>query len=205
MVEEASQLYAAGGGARISFASVAERTGLTKATMFHYFPNKEALLRAVFDSFGERLGRAAENWFDPPPHTHAARLERLIESLVAFYGRDPLNARILCHGLLEADRRAPWSASGGELPPVFAHFVRRFVAFVTSGIAAGEFHPERPMATIMAIGGIVLFEFMLPDQGRQYRASVSLTQRGREMAAIINRAVVRPAVRLRRRGRSARE
>src|SRR4030095_17265497 len=100
--------------------------------------------RAVCDPSAERLGRAAETWFAPPPHTHAARLERLIESLVAFYGRDPLNARILCHGLLGAHRRAPWSASGGELPPVLAHFVPRFVAFVTSGIAAGAIPPPRP-------------------------------------------------------------
>ena len=205
LVDEASRLYADGGYARISFALVAERAGLTKATVFHYFPNKEALLRAVFDAFGERLERAAENWFDAPPHSHAARLERLVESLVDFYGRDPLNARILCHGLLEADRGRAWNVGGAAMPPVFDHFVRRFVEFVASGIAAGEFYPERPLAAIMAIGGIVLFEFMLPDQGRQFRAGadgrVGLRQRGDEMAAVINRAIVRPAERLRRRGR----
>jgi AcrR family transcriptional regulator len=107
LVDEASELYAAGGYARISFATVAERSGLTKATVFHYFPNKEALLRAVFEAFGERLERAAENWFDPPPHSHAARLERLVASLVDFYGRDPLHARILCHGLLETGFASP--------------------------------------------------------------------------------------------------
>lgn len=202
LVDEASQLYAGGGAARISFAAVAERAGLTKATVFHYFPNKDALLRAVFEAFGERLERAAENWFDPPPASHAARLERLVESLVDFYGRDPLHARILCHGLLETERLAPRGVAA-PTPPVFDHFVRRFVEFVAGGVAAGEFYPDRPMATIMAIGGIVLFEFMLPDRGRAYRdgaaGRVSLAERGREMAALINRAVVRPGVRLRRR------
>jgi AcrR family transcriptional regulator len=231
LVEEASQLYAAGGYAGISFATVAQRSDLTKATVFHYFPSKDALLRAVFEAFGERLERAAENWFDPPPPSHAARLERLVESLVDFYGRDPLNARILCHGLLETEfeggnrrsassarraaqertaangSRAPSPPHGiGAAPPVFDHFVRRFVEFIASGIAAEEFYPERPLATIMAIGGIVLFEFMLPDQGRTFRGGsagrVSLTARGREMAAVINRAVVRPGVRLRRRRRA---
>lgn len=228
LVEEAGQLYAAGGHARISFASVAQSTGLTKATVFHYFPKKDALLRAVFEAFGERLERAAENWFDPPPASHAARLERLVQSLVDFYGRDPLNARILCHGLLETQfapggRRAvgavigtsspphpaPTMTAGGlAAPPVFDHFVRRFVEFIEAGIAAGEFYPDRPLATIMTIGGIVLFEFMLPDQGRQYRAGadgrVSLAARGQEMAAVINRAVVRPGVRWRRRSRPQR-
>jgi TetR/AcrR family transcriptional repressor of nem operon len=201
LVDEASQLYADGGYARISFATLAERAGLTKATVFHYFPTKAALLRAVFESFGERLERAAENWFDPPPDSHAARLDRLVESLVEFYGRDPLNARILCHGLL-ATALAPPRAAAAPAPLVFDRFVRRFVEFVGAGSAAGEFYPDRPMATIMTIGGIILFEFMLPDQGRAFRAGaagrVSLTERGREMAAAITRAVVRPGVRLRR-------
>jgi AcrR family transcriptional regulator len=208
LVDEASRLYAAGGYEGISFATIAARAGLTKATAFHYFPNKEALLRAVFEAFGERLERAAEHWFDPPPPSHAARLERLVESLVDFYGRDPLHARILCHGLLEAERRGPWSITGPGAPPVFDHFVRRFVAFIQSGVAAGEFYPDRPLATIMAIGGIVLFEFMLPDRGRAFRAAdgrrIDLRERAREMAAVITRAVVRPTERLRRRRRQAR-
>jgi AcrR family transcriptional regulator len=202
LVDEASRLYAAGGHGRISFATLAERAGLTKATVFHYFPNKDALLRAVFEAFGERLERAAESWFKPPPTSHAARLERLVESLVDFYGRDPLHARILCHGLLETGRLGPWRA-GAPAPPAFDRFVQRFIGFVAGGVAAGEFYPDRPMATIMTIGGIVLFEFMLPDGGRAYRdgaaGGVTLAERGREMATVINRAVVRPRARLRRR------
>ncbi len=202
LIEEASRLYAAGGYSGISFATVAERTGLTKATVFHYFHNKEALLRSVFDAMGERLERAAEGWFDPPPASHAGRLERLVESLVDFYGRDPLNARILCHGLLEAEHLAAASFIATPMPPVFDRFVRRFVAFIADGVAAGEFYPDRPLATIMAIGGIILFEFMLPDRGRQFRAAISLEERTREMAAVINRAIVRPGVRLQRSGRA---
>jgi hypothetical protein len=114
LIDEASRLYAAGGASGLSFATVAARAGLTKPTVFHYFPNKAALLRAVFDALGERLQGAAENWFDAPPASYAARLDQLIAALVDFYGRDPLNARILCHGLLEVERLAP--ASGTATP-----------------------------------------------------------------------------------------
>jgi AcrR family transcriptional regulator len=200
LIGEASQLYAAGGSPGLSFATVAARSGLTKPTVFHYFPNKEALLRAVFDALGERLQGAAENWFDPPPASYAARLDRLIAALVEFYGRDPLNARILCHGLLEGERLAPWRGAGGAAPPVFEHFLGRFVRFIAAGAAAGEFHGDRPLAIIMAIGGIVLFEFMLPDRGAAFRrgafGATSLEQRGAEMATLIRRAVVRPRSRL---------
>ncbi len=203
LIEEASHLYADGGASGLSFATVAARAGLTKPTVFHYFPSKAALLRAVFDALGARLQGAAENWFDAPPASYAARLDQLIAALVDFYGRDPINARILCHGLLEAEYLTP-ARTAGTPPPVFDHFVRRFVQFIADGAAAGEFHPDRPMAVIMAIGGIVLFEFMLPDRGRQFRSgafgATSLATRADEMATFVRRAVVREGFSPRRRG-----
>lgn len=189
LIAEASALYAAGGPAGLSFATLAERTGLGKATVFHYFPSKEALIDAVFQSLGDRLAAAAAEWFNAAPHGHGVRLTRLVESLVDFYGADPLNARILCHGLLDAERHARPAA--GDVPHVFASFVRRFVAFIEEGIAAGAFHRQRPMAAVMAVGGIILFEFMLPDAGRRLAGDVPLAQRRREMVALLQRALVR--------------
>ena len=196
LIGEASQLYAAGGYHGLSFAVVAARTGMTKATVFHYFPTKDALLRGVFEAFGERLERAAEPWFAAPPAAYAERLTHVVEGLVEFYGRDPLHARILCHGLLEAERLTPWRPAGTAAPPVFDRFVRRFAEFIAAGIAAGEFYDDRPMAAIMAVGGLILFEFMLPEQGRRFRSgafgATTLAARQREMATLVRRAVVRP-------------
>jgi AcrR family transcriptional regulator len=198
LVAEASALYAEGGYAGVNLSTVAERAGLTKATVFHYFDNKEALVYAVFIGLGERLEKAASNWFDATPRSHAARLEWLVGSLVDFYGADPLNARILCQGLLERGRLAPQLGADGEIPPVFAHFVGRFVEFVESGIRAGEFYPDRPMALVMAIGGIILFQFMLPERARRLSGNVSLAERRREMSTLVARAVVRPTTRMSR-------
>lgn len=206
LITEASALYAEGGSPGLSLAVLAERTGLTKPTVFHYFANKDALLRAVFEAFAERLERTAAGWFDPPPASHAARLERLVASLIAFYGADPLNARILCHALLEAEHLRSWRGPRGDEPPVFGRFVRRFSDFIQSGIDAGEFYPDRSLGVIMSIGGIILFEFMLPERGREFSGGLSLAERRREMTALIRRAVVRPGARWSgnagRRGRS---
>jgi AcrR family transcriptional regulator len=195
LIAEASALYAEGGYAGVNLATVAERAGLTKATVFHYFDNKEALVYAVFVGLGERLEKAASNWFDATPEPHATRLQRLIGSLVDFYGNDLLNARILCQGLLERGRLAP-RGTDAEMPPVFAHFIGRFAAFVESGIRAGEFYRDRPMALIMAIGGIILFELMLPEHARRLAGRVSVAERKREMTTVITRTVVRPSTRM---------
>ncbi|MEW6270391.1 MAG: amidohydrolase family protein [Thermodesulfobacteriota bacterium] len=122
LVATASEIYAEGGDAGLSYAVLAERSGLTKPTLFHYFPTKETLLYAVFQALGERLEAAAEGWFDAPPASFAARLERLVGALVDFYGADPINARILCRGLLETGRAG--ATTGADAPPVFGHFVR---------------------------------------------------------------------------------
>lgn len=204
LVDEASRLYAQGGYTGISFSTLAERAGLTKPTVFHYFANKEALVYAIFEALGERLERAALGWFDPPPASHAERLERVVGSLVDFYGAEPLNARLLCQGLLEGDRLTPRPprarrADESRMPAVFAGFIRRFSEFIAAGVAAGELYPERPASIVMTIGGIILFEFMLPERGQRISGRVPLAVRKREMIAVVSRAVVRPGARLARR------
>jgi AcrR family transcriptional regulator len=204
LIEEGGRLYAEGGYGGLTFASVAARTGVTKATVFHYFANKEALVGAVFESLGRRLEESTAGLFDPPPAPHAARLQRVVGSLVEFYGRDPLNARILGHGLLETDRLTPRPGARGRTSTIFAPFIRRFAEFVERGIAAGELIADRPMATIMTIGGIVLFELMLPSRGRDFTGDVPIEERKREIVAVVERAVVRPGARLSQRTRSPR-
>jgi AcrR family transcriptional regulator len=189
IVAEASRLYADGGNAGVSLGVLADRVGLNKATLFHYFENKEALVYAIFESLGERLEAATRGLFDEPPASHAERLDRIIEALVDFYGAQPVNARILAHGLLETDRVVP--TGGGDGMPVFARFVQRFARFMADGAATGEFHPDRPLGAILSIGGAILFELMLPEVGRQLYRDVSFEARKRELVDLIRRAVVR--------------
>ena len=209
LVTEASRLYAAGGYAGLSFGTLAARVGITKASVFHYFPTKDALAVAVFDALGQRLEGRAHAWFDAPPASYAARLERALAGLVEFYGADPVNAQLVCHGLLEVERLVSSAAAGteslerlvssttagAESLSVFAQFVRAFVAFLDGGIAAGEFHDDRPLGTIVSIGGVVLLECMLPGEARRRYggAALSLEARAREVIAFVRRAVVRPS------------
>jgi len=192
IVAEASRLYAAGGYAGLSFGTLAARVGITKPTVFHYFPTKDALAIAVFDALGERLEGRAHEWFVAPPASCAARLEKALKGLIEFYGKDPVNAQLVCHGLLEVERLM--ERAGAEDLTVFGEFVREFVAFLDAGIAAGEFHDDRPLGTIVSIGGVVLFECMLPAGARKRYGGRDLTHddRTREVIAFVRRAVVRP-------------
>ena len=198
LVTEASRLYAAGGYAGLSYGVLAQRAHLTKATLFHYFPTKDALVLAIFAALGERLATRVQAWFDPPPESFTARLDRLIAGLIDFYGNDPVNAQIVCHGLMEVGGRGPSPLGGADAPLAFGEFVRRFTRFLEDGVAAGAFYPDRPLGTLMAIGGVVLFEFMNPPETRRRFGGgrvVPAAARTPEMLQFIRRAVVRPGVR----------
>ena len=197
IVTEASRLYAAGGYAGLSFGTLAARVGITKATIFHYFATKDALAVAVFDALGERLEGRGREWFAAPPTSHADRLERALRGLIGFYGFDPVNAKLVCQGLLEVERRPQSPAAKAGTLPVFAEFVRDFATFIEGGIAAGEFHPDRPLGTMVSIGGVVLFDCMLPADARRRFGARDMTRddRAREVIAFVRRAVVRPSKR----------
>ena len=190
IIAEAARLYGQGGSAAMSYGALAEGTRLGKATLFHYFANKDALVLAVFESLGARLEAAGHDWFAPRPHSYAARLGNIVSGFVDFYGEDPDNARILCHGLLETDRVMAADSATSQL---FGRFVAEFSRFIAGGIRAGEFYRERPEAVVMTIGGVVLFECMLPARGREFMQSGRRSSESRksEILRAVERAVVR--------------
>jgi AcrR family transcriptional regulator len=194
-VAAAGRQYAAGGRGGISFASLAAEAGLRKATVFHYVPTTDALVDAVFAALGARLAARAPEWFGSPPRGYAARLEQVVGGLVDFYADDPVNARLVCQGLLGLE---PWAAApvgpdDGSLH--FADFLRQFRDFVGAGMAAGAFHPGDPVTTVMSIGGVVLFECMIPPAlRRRYGwdgSRTALAAHRRAVLAFVRRAIVR--------------
>ncbi|HEX6420126.1 MAG TPA: helix-turn-helix domain-containing protein [Acidimicrobiales bacterium] len=149
------------GAAGTSMRRLAAACGLNVATIYHYFPSKADLLRALIEEqrYGERL--AAE---DPPlaralgPHERFHRFfgwvasrtlaeETVLRLLVGegLHGNDV--ARQSARGLLEALDAAltSWLAAGfpelgaGTPPPVAARLTRRaLLALVVEHLATGR-------------------------------------------------------------------
>jgi AcrR family transcriptional regulator len=187
LVAAATRQYSAGGRAGISFSALAQAVGLHKATVFHYFATKDAVVQAVFATLGTDLADRRQAWFELPPASYGARLERAVGELVDFYERDPVRARVICHGLLEVQ-----AVAAGGADPSLAAFVGEFVAFLRAGMAAGELHPADPAGLMMTIGGLILFEVMLPPEARRtYGRGARATTRREEVVAFVRRAVVK--------------
>jgi len=95
IVEAARDLLAEGGPTSLSMRQVAERVGLSATALYHYFDNKEALVRQVvgqaFLRFGEYLERAAATH----PRGSLERVHALGEAYLQFATENESYFRVL--------------------------------------------------------------------------------------------------------------
>jgi AcrR family transcriptional regulator len=141
--EFAQQGYA---GARM--AGVAVRAGVAKGLVYHYFPSKPALFRAVVQAEIEPLLAEAERQTTLPDVPAAAMLLGLLDLAYAPHpgeGRKRLLFRLM---LAEAER-FPEIADWYE-EAIFNRGVAIVRALLAHGAATGEFRPELATDPTMA-------------------------------------------------------
>ena len=170
ILERAAQLFARRGYPATSMNQVAEACGLSKATLYHYYKDKYALLFSIADSHVSRLrGIVREALADP--ETPRAQLQRLIRRLVEEYAHAQHAHRVLTEDvkfLEEADRERILGQQR-EVVDGFAQVVRALRPDLASGALT------KPL-TMLLFGMINwMFTWMRPDGELAYE----------DMAAIV--------------------
>jgi AcrR family transcriptional regulator len=84
ILAQAAHLFATRGYSATSMNEVAEACGLSKATLYHYYRDKYALLFSIADTHVERLQRIATEALSEATEPHA-RLRALVGRLVEEY------------------------------------------------------------------------------------------------------------------------
>lgn len=108
---------------------IARRAGVSRATLYHHFPSRDALLDALTDrSIGEV--RAALAAAHPEEGTAAEALERVLRAAWEVIGR--------YRGLVIVNQRLPREALRARLEPVLAPLR----TLVERGQRSGAFDPE---------------------------------------------------------------
>jgi AcrR family transcriptional regulator len=107
ILDSAAALFAHGGYPGTSMNQVAQACGLSKATLYHYYKDKYALLVSIADSHVSRLQRIVREALaeDAPPQ---AQMRELIARLVEEYAHAQNAHRVLTEDvkfLEEDDRR----------------------------------------------------------------------------------------------------
>lgn len=92
ILEAAIELFSTRGFADTSTNAVARRAGISIGSLYQYFPNKDAIIVALFDRHldgVERLVAESLGWLRDPSVRLRDGIRRLLESLAALHDRDP--------------------------------------------------------------------------------------------------------------------
>lgn len=145
---EAAALFRSKGFNGTSMAELAGEVGITKSSLYHHFPSKQALLSEIIEMTVNRvtplLAEVADSDF-----TARERLARAVDLHTV-------------EGLRDQDAVACFFEEGRYLAPDFMvahvakrdHYERIFRQIVEDGIASGEFLDQDPGLAVKAILGM---------------------------------------------------
>jgi AcrR family transcriptional regulator len=130
---------------------IAQRVGIQKASLFHYFPNKEGLYHAVLDEgFGETEETIRRVIEAPGPPFEKVRL--LIESYVDMVAAHPARTKILLRQSLGDTPRGAHRTDSQRL-------LDSIVQFIHDGQRSQTFEAIDAVALVLGIVGMVAFFF----------------------------------------------
>jgi TetR/AcrR family hemagglutinin/protease transcriptional regulator len=133
---------------------VAEKAGVSEATIYAYFPNREALVDAILDQVGRHFLAITEASFEADLSL-AERFASVFEAIGASVEADPDHARVWFD----------WaSAMRGELWPRFLEAQSRMIEIMTSAVrsvpknkrAGLELHPDDLAHLVLGAGEMMV-------------------------------------------------
>ncbi|MFF2088720.1 TetR/AcrR family transcriptional regulator [Nocardia sp. NPDC058176] len=151
MIEAALRILSASGYQGMRFEDVAERSDIAKATLYHYFPSKDALVSAALEKLTSdvllHLGAALETAADRSP---TDRLRALIaEQLRVLTVLYPEVGKLFSFP-------APWPDEHSEaIKTMRRRHDRIFREVVDLGVTSGEFDCPDPSVALHCLHGIL--------------------------------------------------
>ena len=156
IVEIARDAFAVTGYEGTSMRMLAENVGVTKASLFHHFPSKEALylavMRRIVDDLGAMILQAQLQ-----TGSFSIRLHRLGGMIADYLGANPAVASLLVQAQV---LQTPFMKSDGREA---AEAVLSLASgFIQAGIEAGKFVEQDARQLVLTIAGAHLYYFATP-------------------------------------------
>ena len=131
---------------------IAERVGIQKASLFHYFPSKEDLYHAVLDAGAgeteQTIAQVLKMQGDP-----LEKVRLLVAAYVDGVAAHPQRTKIFL-------RQSLGDAPDGAPPRANTHrLLEAVVGFIRDGQQARVFAPIDPVALVLGVVGMVAFFF----------------------------------------------
>jgi AcrR family transcriptional regulator len=177
LLEAAAQEFAGRGYAASSSESISRRAGMSKATFYEHFENKQACMLALFDRSADVVGRAMLEAASNAPDSAIERMQAGTRAFLASVVRYPEFARTL---LIESMAAGPEAARRrDEIVQGYAALLDAENADAAArGLIARFASPHDPVAIVGAISELV---------SRQVRLGVP--EDVMELAPVIDRLI----------------
>lgn len=126
---------------------IAEQLGIRKTALYHYFPDKEAILHACHRESLAELSRilAGARGLDSPQERLAYVIREHVRVMTDTLEGSPLAFEVTA---LSADRQREVIAARDK-------YERALRRMIQDGVAAGEFRPTNPKTAVFAILGAI--------------------------------------------------
>jgi TetR/AcrR family transcriptional regulator len=153
VLDAAEVVFAERGYRAATTREIAERAGIGKRMLFYYFPNKDAVYRAVLERVITGLVEIHERFRDDPA---TVGVGEAIEGLTHFAAANLTAFKVWMREIIDGGPHLD-SLVRQYIAPLFA----RGGAEVERNMIAGTFRPGDPMHMMVSVGGVSLFYFLL--------------------------------------------
>lgn len=149
MLEKAAELFCTNGFGKTSINDIADSLALKRSSVYHYFPNKEAMLRELFVEEFERRVAELQSLFERENLTATERLVLAVEGSITQRLRG--GGRFLVFDRLEPEvpdeLRKNYNRGRRQILDLYTRLVE-------DGIRDGEFRPVDAQLTAFAMIGM---------------------------------------------------
>ena len=162
IMDKACTLFAEKGFGGTSLTDIADAVGLTRAAVYYYFKNKEALLEAIVNEVSSAPLKESIEWLKTAPEGATERLHSFVRMRVVSVLSHQVQMKMI--GVTEAslpeDLAQRHNASKRKILHEYRELIRR-------GIQSGEFRPVDDRIAALAIIGMGTWsvQWYNPDRG----------------------------------------
>jgi AcrR family transcriptional regulator len=163
LMQHACRLFAEKGYDGTSLTDIADGMGLTRAAVYYYFKNKEAVLEAIVRELTITPAREIEQWRS----STAGRPQERLKSFIRMRVLGVLNRRVEMRAVEVAEAALPPSLMKRHLAAK-RQILEEYRSLVRDGILAGEFRPVDDRVAALTIIGMVNWttRWFSPDRGQ---------------------------------------
>ena len=174
------------GFSKVTMNEIAEELGMSKKTLYHYFPGKEVLLAAVVSRLHEETANEIETLVDNTTIDFSQKLHGALNILAAFHGK------MTPYFLADMEKHAP------EVCRVTNDFKRDRIRnimgkLIAEGVQKGVFRNDIDQELIVLIYAGALQHLLRPDIFNKLGLSVS--QIHKTIGSVVFNGIVRPEAR----------